>query len=61
MRSVFKIPNHSIHHHIYILLTADKATTMGHIKREELDKAEVVIPDDKTYSKLTREIVKCCG
>ena len=30
-----------------------QATTMDHIKREELDKAEVVIPDDKTYSKLT--------
>ena len=42
-------------HHLdrFIFLAADKATTMGHIKREELDKAEVVIPDDKTYSKLT--------
>ena len=42
-------------HHLdkFIFLAADKATTMGHIKREELDKAEVVIPDDKTYAKLT--------
>lgn len=42
-------------HHLdrFIFLAADKATTMGHIKREELDKAEVVIPDAKTFSKLT--------
>lgn len=42
-------------HHLdkFIFLAADKATTMGHIKREELDKAEVVIPDDKTYQNLT--------
>ena len=42
-------------HHLdkFIFLAADKATTMGHIKREELDKAEVVIPDDKTYQQLT--------
>lgn len=42
-------------HHLdrFIFLAADKATTMGHIKREELDKVEVIIPDDKTYSKLT--------
>ena len=42
-------------HHLdrFIFLAADKATTMGHIKREELDKAEVIILDDKIYSKLT--------
>lgn len=42
-------------HHLdrFIFLAADKATTMGHIKREELDKTEVIIPDDTTYSKLT--------
>ena len=42
-------------HHLdrFIFLAADKATTMGHIKREELDKAEVVIPDDETYQQLT--------
>ena len=42
-------------HHLgrFIFLAADKATTMGHIKREELDKAEVILPNDKTYSRLT--------
>lgn len=41
-------------HHLdkFIFLAADKATTMGHIKREELDKAEVVIPDFLVYNKL---------
>lgn len=45
-------------HHLdkFIFLAADKAATMGHIKREELDKAEVVIPDDKTYQNLTSVI-----
>lgn len=45
-------------HHLdrFIFLAADKATTMGHIKREELDKAEVIIPDDKTYQNLTSVI-----
>ena len=45
-------------HHLdkFIFLAADKATTMGHIKREELDKAEVVISDDKTYQNLTSVI-----
>lgn len=34
-------------HHLdrFVAIAADKATTMGHIKREELAKAEVVIPD----------------
>ena len=34
-------------HHLdrFVSIAADKATTMGHIKREELAKAEVVIPD----------------
>ena len=26
---------------------------MGHIKREDLDKSEVLIPDDETYTQLT--------
>ncbi len=45
-------------HHLdkFIFLAADKATTMGHIKREELDKAEVIIPDDTTYQNLTSVI-----
>ena len=42
-------------HHLdrFIFLAADKATTMGHIKREELDKAEVVIPSLNDYTKLS--------
>ena len=34
-------------HHLarFVAIAADKATTMGHIKREDLAKAEVVIPD----------------
>ena len=42
-------------HHLYrfIFLAADKATTMGHIKREELDKAEVVIPSLNDYTKIS--------
>lgn len=45
-------------HHLdrFIAVAADKATTMGHIKRDELAKAEVVIPDDKTYQNLTSVI-----
>ena len=30
-------------------MAADKATTMGHIKRESLEKAEVLIPSDNDY------------
>lgn len=46
-------------HHLdrFIFLAADKATTMGHIKREELDKAEVCIPSDADYKKI-RSAVK---
>ena len=36
----------------FIALAADKATTMGHIKREELDKAEVCIPSEVDYKKI---------
>ena len=43
-------------HHLenFIFLAADKATTMGHIKREELDKAEVVIPSFDMYNELDK-------
>ncbi len=34
---------------------------MGHIKREELDKAEVVLPDMKTYLKLISVIEPIIG
>ena len=42
-------------HHLdrFIFLAADKATTMGHIKREELDKAEVCVPSDADYQKIS--------
>lgn len=36
----------------FIAVAADKATTMGHIKREELSKAEVVIPDSDSYKRI---------
>ena len=41
-------------HHLdkFIAIAADKATTMGHIKREDLDKSDVIIPDEKTYIQL---------
>lgn len=41
-------------HHLnrFIAIAADKATTMGHIKREELAKAEVVIPSKEDYEKI---------
>lgn len=41
-------------HHLdrFVFLAADKATTMGHIKREELDKAEVCIPSETDYKKI---------
>lgn len=36
----------------FIAVAADKATTMGHIKREELSKAEVLIPDVDSYKRI---------
>lgn len=41
-------------HHLarFIAIAADKATTMGHIKREELAKAEVLIPCEEDYTNL---------
>ena len=42
-------------HHLarFIAIAADKATTMGHIKREELAKADVLIPCEEDYTSLT--------
>lgn len=42
------------HHHLarFVAMAADKATTMGHIKREALEKAEVLIPDAEEYRRL---------
>lgn len=41
-------------HHLerFIAIAADKATTMGHIKRGELEKAEVLIPSNKDYKEI---------
>lgn len=41
-------------HHLdrFIAVAADKATTMGHIKRDELSKAEVLIPDKADYKRI---------
>lgn len=41
-------------HHLkrFIAIAADKATTMGHIKREELAKAEVLIPSKSDYDRI---------
>ena len=38
-------------HHLtkFAAMAADKATTMGHIKREALEKAKVIIPDEDSY------------
>jgi type I restriction enzyme S subunit len=41
-------------HHLerFIAVAADKATTMGHIKRDELSKAEVLIPNKADYIRI---------
>lgn len=41
-------------HHLdrFIKMAADRATTMGHIKRDALEKAEVLIPSDKDYDEI---------
>lgn len=41
---------HYLDHFIYI--ATDKATTMGHIKRDELAKAEVFIPHEADYRRI---------
>lgn len=41
-------------HHLdrFVAVAADKATTMGHIKRDELAKAEVLIPNETDYNRI---------
>lgn len=41
-------------HHLqkFAAIAADMATTMGHIKREELEKAEVLIPSKADYERI---------
>ncbi len=45
-------------HHLdrFIAIAADKATTMGHIKRDELAKAEVLIPPYEKYQEINSVI-----
>lgn len=45
-------------HHLdrFIAVAADKATTMGHIKREELEKVEVIIPSKYDYKRIDASI-----
>ena len=37
----------------FILIAKDKATTMGHIKRQHIEESLVLIPDEETYNNLT--------
>ena len=41
-------------HHLqkFVAIAVDMATTMGHIKREELSKAEVLIPSQSEYDRI---------
>ena len=41
-------------HHLdrFVAVAADKATTMGHIKRDELAKTEVLIPNEADYKRI---------
>ena len=43
-------------HHLqkFVAIAADMATTMGHIKREELAKSEVYIPTSEDYSRIEK-------
>ncbi len=45
-------------HHLsrFVAIAADKATTMGHIKRDNLQKAEVWVPASNDYKKLACQI-----
>lgn len=45
-----------VKHHVsdFAAIAAAKATTMGHIKRGDLDKAQVVVPNDECMKTLTK-------
>lgn len=60
---LFKVTSHTYdkwfyyawtNHHLqkFAAIAADMATTMGHIKREELAKAEVLIPSQSDYDRI---------
>ena len=40
----------------FISVAEDKATTMGHIKRDELEKVEVIIPTNDYYNKIDKKL-----
>lgn len=40
------------HLDMFIKMAADRATTMGHIKREALENAEVLIPNERDYQNI---------
>lgn len=48
---IYAWTNYYLHH--FIAVAADKATTMGHIKRDELDKAEVIVPSSGDYMEIS--------
>lgn len=45
-----------VKHHVsdFAAIAAAKATTMGHIKRGDLEKAQVVVPNDECMKTLTK-------
>ncbi|WP_224156886.1 restriction endonuclease subunit S [Leuconostoc gelidum] len=45
-------------HHLdrFVKMAADRATTMGHIKRDALEKAEVLIPSNKDYQEIGNKL-----
>lgn len=45
-------------HHLdrFVKMAADRATTMGHIKRDALEKAEVLIPSNKGYQEIGNKL-----
>ena len=46
-------------HHLgnFIQIAKDKAVTMGHIKRGELDKAKVLVPDKDNFAKISSMMI----
>ena len=49
---LFKVAWTNHHLQKFAAIAADMATTMGHIKREELAKAEVLIPSQSDYNRI---------
>lgn len=49
-------------HHLdhFVAIAADKATTMGHIKREDLERADVVIPESADMERIGSILQPIC-